>query len=395
MFLTQLLSLIGIAVALATLPLLAEILILSVAALLPAAGVRDEDRGSGLVPLTVLVPAHNEQTLIGRCIRSVLDSGGSAVDVLVVAHNCTDATAERAQAAGARVLALNDPERTGKGCALSHGFAATLVGPSHAVLVIDADSVIDLGLIATVKRSLLAGARALQCRYEVSGLQDSRRTKLTTFAFYAFNVIRPRGRAHLGLSAGILGNGFALHRDVLTQVPYSAHSIVEDLEYHLALVRANIRVEFIDTAVVRGEMPVTSKSARAQRARWEGGRLRVMKHWAPRLLVDVASGRVRLMEPLLDLLALPLSSEVALLLVAACLPFTWLRVYVLGASAILLLHLIVAAVSGPGLWETVKILSSAPDYILWKVWIFPEIWRASRANAAWVRTARESPADSQ
>lgn len=395
MFLTQLLSLIGITVVLATLPALAELLILSVAALLPAARGRDDDGGWGLAPLTVVVPAHNEQTLIGRCIRSVLDSGRSAVDVLVVAHNCTDATAERAQAAGARVLALNDPERTGKGCALSYGFAATLAGPSHAVLVIDADSVIDLGLIAAVKRALLAGARALQCRYEVSGLQDSRRTKLTTFAFYAFNVIRPRGRARLGLSAGILGNGFALHRDVLTQVPYSAHSIVEDLEYHLALVRANIRVEFIDTAVVRGEMPVTSKSATAQRARWEGGRLRVMKHWAPRLLVDVVSGRVRLLEPLLDLLALPLSSEVALLLVAACLPFTWLRVYVLGASATLLLHLIVAAVSGPGLWETVKILSSAPDYILWKVWLFPEIWRASRANAVWVRTARESSADGQ
>ena len=393
MLLSQLFSLIGIVIVLATLPLLAEILVLSVAALLPRANVRDENGGAGLAPLTVLVPAHNEEALIGRCIRSVLDSATSGVEVLVVAHNCTDATAETAQAAGAHVLVLNDPERKGKGCALSCGFAVTLAGRSHAVLVIDADSVIDLGLIATVQRRLLAGAQALQCRYEVSSFQNNRQTKLTTFAFYAFNVIRPRGRTRLGLSAGILGNGFALHRDVLTQVPYNAHSIVEDLEYHLALIRANIRVEFIDTAVVRGEMPVTSESAKAQRARWEGGRLRVMKHLAPRLLADVVSGRVRLIEPLLDLLALPISFEVTLLVVVACLPVTWLRLYALGAFAVLLFHLTAAAVCGPGLWGTVKALSTAPAYILWKIWIFPEIWRASRANATWVRTERESPAD--
>ena len=393
MHLSQLFNVIGIVIVLATLPLLAEILVLSVAALLPAADVRGQDGGSEAPPLTVLIPAHNEEALISRCIGCVLASASSSTQVLVVAHNCTDVTAERAEAAGARVLVLSDPGQTGKGCALRAGFAVALAGHSQGVLVIDADSVIDVGLIATVQRRLVAGARALQCRYEVSSFQDSPRARLTTFAFHAFNVIRPRGRARLGLSAGILGNGFALHRDVLTQVPYNAKSIVEDLEYHLALVRANIRVDFIDAAVVHGEIPVTSKGAKTQRARWEGGRLRVMKHWAPRLLTDVVSGRARLIEPLFDLLALPISSEVTLLVVAACLPVTWLRLYALGAFAVLLVHLMAAAASGPGLWGTVKALTNAPAYILWKLWIFPEIWRASRANAAWVRTERGSPVD--
>jgi len=80
------------------------------------------------------------------------------------------------------------------------------------VLVIDADSVVDPGLTATVRRRFMAGARALQCRYEVYNSNVNGRTRLMNLAFYAFNVIRPRGRARLGLSAGILGNGFALHR---------------------------------------------------------------------------------------------------------------------------------------------------------------------------------------
>jgi hypothetical protein len=394
MHLYEILSLIGIALTAVTLPLLIEILVLSAATLLPSRRGQDSDSGLGLPPLTVIIPAHNEEVLVGRCVRSVLGSGNSGVDVAVVAHNCSDATAERAAAAGARVLTLNDPRQTGKGCALSYGFSAVLAGPATGVLVIDADSVVDLGLVEAVQRRLAAGATALQCRYEASPRDDGSIT-LANLAFYAFNVIRARGRSRLGLSAGILGNGFALHRDVLTRVPYAAHSIVEDLEYHLALVRAKIRVEYIDGFAVRGEMPVTSKSARAQRARWEGGRVRVMKQWAPRLLADVAKGRIRLIEPLLDLLTLPIASGVTVLAIAACLPLPWLRIYALGAFAVLLFHVTVAAVSGPGLWRALLALSAAPGYILWKLRIFPDIWRTSRSNAAWVRTERESHADSQ
>lgn len=390
-----LIRVVGIVLVVATLPLLAELLVLTLAALLPAARTEDEDEQPEAFPLTVLVPAYNEEALIGRCVRSVLASSSpsSGTEVLVVAHNCTDATAVEAEAAGARVLVLNDPSRTGKGWALNLGFATALAGPSQAVLVIDADSVVCPGMVEVVRQRFMSGARALQCRYEVHNSQDSWRTNLMTLALRAFNVIRPRGRARLGLSAGIFGNGFALHRDVISRIPYGAFSVVEDLEYHLALLRAGIRVEFVDTATVRGEMPVSAKGARVQRARWEGGRLHIMKEWAPRLMGGVLRGKVTLLEPLLDLLALPITSEVSLLLVAACLPLTWLRWYALAGFAVLQLHVTAASVGGPGLWRTMKALMSAPAHILWKLLIFPQIWRASRANALWVRTNRESPVD--
>jgi cellulose synthase/poly-beta-1,6-N-acetylglucosamine synthase-like glycosyltransferase len=390
---SALLLLTGVVLVVATLPLLVELLVLSVAALLPQARVEHEEPKADPMPITVLIPAHNEEALIGRCLRSVLVAADSATEVLVVAHNCTDATAAQAEAAGAKVLVLNDPSQTGKGSALGLGFTAALAERSQAVLVIDADSVVDAGLIAAVRKRLQAGARALQCRYEVHNSHDSQRTRLMTLAFCGVNVIRPRGRARLGLSAGILGNGFALHRQVLTQVPYDAQSVVEDLEYHLALIKAGIRVEFIDSAAVRGEMPVSTTGARAQRARWEGGRLRMMRRWTLYLLGGVFRGQVRQIEPVLDLIALPIASEVILLLIAACLPVPWLRLYAVGAFAVLQFHITAAAISGPGFWTTMKALSMVPSYILWKLWILPEIWRTTRFNAAWVRTERESNAD--
>ena len=331
-YLFYLLLLCGSVLVVMTLPLILELLVLTIAALWPKVPVETERAGSNVDLLTVLIPAHNEETLIVRAIQSVLQSADSAATtVLVVAHNCTDATAAKARAAGASVLLLDDSTRSGKGYALSEGFRAALAGDSQAVLVMDADSLMDANLLAHVRHQLQAGARALQCRYEVNNSHDSARTKLMSLAFFGMNVIRPRGRARLGFSAGIVGNGFVIHRDVLTLVPYGSHSIVEDVEYHLALLRAGIRVRFIDTAGVRGEMPATSKSSRAQRARWEGGRIHLMQRWAPKLLVNLLRGRMSLLEPLFDLLALPMASVVMLLLIMACFPFLWIRVYVLAA----------------------------------------------------------------
>src|ERR1700723_1683995 len=60
--------------------------------------------------LAAVVPAHNEEALVGACVASILCSAqaGPFCEVVVVADNCTDATATRAMEAGARVLVRED-----------------------------------------------------------------------------------------------------------------------------------------------------------------------------------------------------------------------------------------------------------------------------------------------
>src|SRR5690606_226067 len=60
----------------------------------------------------VVVPAHNEERLITRCVRSLQRAAKrypGQVEVLVVADNCTDATAADARTAGATVLERVNP----------------------------------------------------------------------------------------------------------------------------------------------------------------------------------------------------------------------------------------------------------------------------------------------
>jgi cellulose synthase/poly-beta-1,6-N-acetylglucosamine synthase-like glycosyltransferase len=127
-----LLELLGAMLIAITLPLVLELTLVTAANLLPDRGPIQErsavlisDPAQAVAPrlrLAVIVPAHNEELLVARSVLSLLAAATDSTSILVVAHNCTDKTAEHARAAGAEVLVYDDPAAKGKGFALRHGF---------------------------------------------------------------------------------------------------------------------------------------------------------------------------------------------------------------------------------------------------------------------------------
>jgi cellulose synthase/poly-beta-1,6-N-acetylglucosamine synthase-like glycosyltransferase len=235
----------------------------------------------------------------------------------------------------------------------------------------------------------------MQCRYEVANPGANRRTRLAALGFRGMNLLRPLGRHRLGLSCGIFGNGFALSAATLARVPYTPNSLVEDLEYHLHLIRAGIRVEFLDEAAVFGEMPETSAAAVSQRARWEGGRILMRRLWTRPLLAQVLRGRIKMLEPLVDLLALPLTIEAGLLSGAMMLgvlaELRWLVDYAAVGFGAMFLYVGFSVMLGPQPAKTLGALASVPGYLVWKVLMTPKTRLASRREAARVRTKRNEP----
>jgi cellulose synthase/poly-beta-1,6-N-acetylglucosamine synthase-like glycosyltransferase len=383
-------TLVGALLFLATLPLTLELLILSAAAALPPRKRRD--RQPSVFRLAVVIPAHNEEKLIATCVQSLLADRETPTELFVVAHNCTDRTAELAAAAGARVLPLDGPG--GKGNALDHGFRHALSLGTDAVLVIDADSIVSPNLLRTVARAIRSGAAAVQTRYQVANADTNLRTRLAALALLGMNVLRPRGRSRLGLSCGIFGNGFALAASTLQRVPYTANSLVEDLEYHLRLVQAGIRVEFLDRAAVFGEMPENAPAAATQRARWEGGRALMRRQWTRPLLRATLHGHKRMLEPLLDLLALPLATQAMLLVVGELIPLPWLRLYSSVCLLLIAFYVAVAASLSNDPADALRALAAAPGYLVWKLLMIPRTRLASRKDAAWIRTRRNAEKDS-
>ncbi|MDP9052499.1 MAG: glycosyltransferase family 2 protein [Acidobacteriota bacterium] len=387
------LVLIGTLLTAITLPLILELFAVTVVFLfMPERRLR----AVGPFPrLTVVVPAHNEEGFIQSCVKSLLDSAQGAARILVVAHNCSDATGERAVQAGAELLVYNDIGARGKGQALRHGFNRALEGGAEAVLVVDADSVVSPNLIHQVLQSLSQGAAAVQCRYEMLSADQSARSRLASLAFRGFSYIRSAGRDRLGLSAGISGNGFALSASLLNKVPYEAFSVVEDLEYHIHTVMADESVRFVESAVVSSSLPVSSSGEESQQSRWQGGRLWVARKYLPSLLGRIAKGKFRLIEPALDLAGLPMAFGVAVLLAASLIPLHWVHIYVLAAFCVIVAHVIAAAWAGPDFFATLRLLTTAPFYILWKLSLLPKLLKTSRKRAAWIRTDRGAPVASR
>lgn len=370
-----------------------ELLVLTAAALFHKKPLIERSINKDLLPnLIVVIPAHNEESGIAACIDNIQASlhNTTGCDLVVIADNCQDATAEIARNAGARVIERQHDTKRGKGYALDYAFSILLSENYDGFIVIDADSRVDEQLISDFQYAFAQGFEAVQCRYRLSNPEASYRAKLQRIAWLAFNELRLLGRERLDVSVGILGNGFALSRKVLQAVPYEAGSIAEDMEYHLRLVNNGYQVHFLDTVSVYSDAPNQSANAAVQRSRWEGGRFRLIIDHAPLLFKEVLGGKWNLLEPLAELLLLPLAFHVILLLLTLLTPWVLLQYYAVAGLLLVFAHVLIAIRLGGGGLSDIKILATAPLYILWKLTLLPKLWRNARENAAWQRTDREN-----
>jgi cellulose synthase/poly-beta-1,6-N-acetylglucosamine synthase-like glycosyltransferase len=344
------------------------------------------------IRLAVVVPAHDEELMIARTVAS-LKASDPCVTLFVVAHNCTDATARGAAEAGAHVVELNDRKLRGKGAALRCGFAAAFAAGANAVLVVDADSVVSANLIGVTRRLLEQGADATQCRYELEPPTAGAwhpLALLRALAFRGMNVLRARGRAGLGFSTGLFGNGFALTAATLERIPFNVNSIAEDVEYHTRLAAAGVPVYWVDNAFVHAHSPAPGKAQATQEARWEGGRLHVASRATRMLMRALLHGRWRALETLADVWSLPLSRGVLALLLTLFLAVHWLHVFALVCAAVAAAYVLAVAGLGAAPMRDLGALAVAPLYIAWKALITPLVLHQSRSRAEWARTKREA-----
>ena len=170
---------------------------------------------------------------------------------------------------------------------------------------------------------------------------------------------------------------------------YDSLSVVEDLEFHIRLVLAGKKVYFLNDAKVSSALPSTKQGETTQRSRWEGGRANAARTWLGPLSRQLIRGRLRALEPALDLASLPIGYGVALLMFAMVLPLAWMRIYALIALLVIACHVLVSAWSGTDFAGDMRVLARAPGYILWKLFMLPSLVRSSRTNSAWVRTERD------
>ena len=351
--------------------------------------------------LLVLIPSHDEAPLIGACVRSLLGQTYPAGlrRIVVIADNCSDATAAVALDAGATIMVRHDPATPGKGRALRWAMDRVLGSPwsPDAVVVVDADSTAAPDLLMRLQRELAAGHQVVQAECVLQARAESPRQQLERVAVALRLDLRFAGRAALRMPAVLSGNGMLFSRSILEAFPWNAFSAVEDAEYALRLRLAGVKTRYARGARVYAPATSSERGATTQGLRWEGGRVALIRSW----LGPMAAAMLRrrdwsLLDMVVDLAAPPLGMlsaaavlgtgvVTALVLVGVVAPRTLLPWA--GATAGLAIYVLVGMrLSGaPG--SAYLALLSTPRFLVRKLHIYRRLLKGFDPNL-WVRTER-------
>lgn len=345
----------------------------------------------------VLVPAHNEATGIAATVVAVRAQMQTGDRLLVVADNCTDATATAAADAGAEVVVRLDPDRRGKGYALDFGVRALASEPPSILVIVDADCTLSEGSLDALVKECAAAKRPVQALYLMHSPPGAGRgARLGELAWLLRNWARPLGWHRLGFPCQLMGTGMAFPYQHLRSMPLASGNIVEDLRLGIDFAAAGAPPLFFEHAQVHSIFPSRAADLQTQRKRWELGHLATIRQEVPRLVVEaVRQRKPALLAMALDLCVPPLAFLVLMLVLvgagSALLGLfgqpIWPAMLTIAAISMLAVAVLLAWRRFGQAVVTLAELLAVPMYMLAKLPTYGH-WLLRR-RTGWVRTARD------
>jgi len=353
------------------------------------------DNGAALTRLAVLVPAHDEAAGIEATLSSIRSQLKPADRLLVVADNCTDATADIARRCGAEVVERQQADLRGKGYALDFGLRHLAADPPSVLVIVDADCTLGEGCLRHLAQACVGSGRPVQALYLMNAPAEAPlRSRLAAFTWRIKNWLRPLGALRLGAPCQLMGTGMAFPWPLISQAPLASGHLVEDMKLGIDLAREGHPPLFVPEARVNSVFPLSNEAAQAQRSRWEHGHLSTLLSDGPRLLWNAMSVRdARLAAMALDLMVPPLTLLLGLVLLDFLIGSV--LAYAVGSwpMGIALTCLILVLVASIKAWWmlgrdllSISDLLRAPAHLFMKLPMYLKF--VSRRQKEWVRTER-------
>jgi cellulose synthase/poly-beta-1,6-N-acetylglucosamine synthase-like glycosyltransferase len=228
----------------------------------------------------VLIAARNEE----NCISGIVDSlkhqeyPEELIDVFVIPNHCTDNTAEVAKTAGAYVMEA--PKNVNyKGDALRFATDKLLKSDKQydAFLVFDADNEACPEFVSSMNKTLCNGSRVAKSRIFAKNREDSWVAMCYDIHFCTANLFLNRARVRIGLSARLVGTGFAVTSDFLREIDgFKTETITEDAEFFAICAARGEKIGFCEDAITYDEQSLGFMTSLIQRKRWMSGIMQVL-----------------------------------------------------------------------------------------------------------------------
>lgn len=346
---------------------------------------------------TILIPAHNEAEQIQEVLTVLLTQMTERDQIIVIADNCHDNTAQIARNLGVTVLEREHLTKRGKGYALDYAMHKVRENPPEVLVILDGDCIIELGTIEKITCKAISTGRPVQATYLMEQPENpSLKDNISMFSLKVKNLVRLLGLNRLGWHCLLTGSGMAFPWSLINQISLAGSKTTDDTQLTVDLALAGSTPVFCENALVVGRL-MKGDNATSQRSRWEHGHLEMILVEVPRLLkAFFTTGNFAALGLALDISVPPLSLLVMTWLVSMII--TWMAAIFIGISivpailvtiaGILLLIGVILAWSKFGRSDLpLKNLIAIPFYILSKIPIYLKF--LIKPQSRWLKTERD------
>ncbi len=349
--------------------------------------------------ITVLIPAHDESFNLIPTLKSVKAQLVEGDNVIVIADNCSDNTAEVALANGAFVLERNDEVRRGKGYALDFGvrYIKKQIMQPDVLVIVDADCFLEVDSLSILACKAVETKAPIQALYIMRSSEGANlKTKIAEFAWLFKNWVRPLGFMRLGLPCHLMGTGMAFPWRLIEHAEIASGHIVEDLKLGLDFSKEKLAPQFCPEAIVTSFFPLSNEGLKSQRTRWEHGHLGILFNDTPRLIFQSIKDMNFLMFALvIDMCVPPLALLTLLVFVLASLGIIGIFVtnlFMPWMGGLIIFFLLVFSILIAWVRFGRQVLSFAnltyaPVYVIFKIPVYLKF--LIKRQVEWVRSHRD------
>jgi len=238
-----------------------------------------------LPPLSIMIPAHNEEMVIEKTLRTILasDYTHAKLEIIVLNDGSTDATAailDRLAAEFKCIQPVHIPTgEGGKGKAAVLNRGLRLV--QHEMIAIyDADNQPQPSSMRYLASQFTLDPTlgAVLGKFRTLNRKKNWLTRFINIEGLSFQWIVQAGRWKLLKVATLPGTNFIVRKKVLDEVGgWDESALTEDAELSLRILEAGYRIKFVPYAVTWEQEPENLSTWFRQRTRWARGNFYLMR----------------------------------------------------------------------------------------------------------------------
>ena len=216
----------------------------------------------------ILFPAYKEDRVIIPVVESFLQQHypQELYKVIVISDHMQDTTNEHLAQLPITLLKANY-ENSSKAKALN--FAMNHFGRDEfdAVVILDADNIVDTNFLLEINKVFDAGVQAIQA-HRTAKNRNTDIAVLDGLSEEVNNSIFRRGHVRLGISSALIGSGMIFNYQWFHDNVKHLVTTGEDKELEVLLLKQRIFIEFLDEVYVYDEKTQGEKGFYNQRRRW-------------------------------------------------------------------------------------------------------------------------------